>query len=123
LRPPLNNCVFSGTCRAHRVDSSLKWLDKHFSGNIKLTLPGYNAGEDAVKKYRGIPPYKETRKYVRRIVSIYAGYIRARRGISKSSLKYASKKSRSKKQALWQQAQARNERALSQNYISPSSIK
>lgn len=101
----------------------LKWLDKHFSGNIKLMLAGYNAGEDAVKKYRGIPPYKETRKYVRRIVRIYAGYIRARKGISKSSLKYASNKSRSKKQALWQQAQARNERALSQNYIPPSSIK
>jgi TPR repeat protein len=101
----------------------LKWLDKHFSGNIKLMLAGYNAGEDAVKKYRGIPPYKETRKYVRRIVSIYADYIRARRGIGKSSLKYASNKSRSKKQARWQQARARNERALSMEYISPSSIK
>jgi hypothetical protein len=56
-------------------------------------------------------------------VSIYADYIRARRGIGKSSLKYASNKSRSKKQARWQQAQARNERALSQNYIPPSSIK
>jgi TPR repeat protein len=101
----------------------LRWLDKHFSGNIKLMLAGYNAGEDAVKKHRGIPPYKETRMYIRRIVHIYADYIRARKGISKSSLKYASNKSRSKKQARWQQARARNARALSLEYIPPSSIK
>jgi hypothetical protein len=101
----------------------LRWLKKHFSGNIKLMLAGYNAGEDAVKKHRGIPPYKETRMYVRRIVHIYADYIRERRGLGKSSVKYASKKSRSKKQARWQQARTRNERALSRDYIPPSSIK
>jgi hypothetical protein len=76
-----------------------------------------------VKKHKGIPPYKETRQYVRRIVHIYADYIRARRGISKSSIRNASKKSQGKKQAAWQQAKARNERALSRGYISPSSIK
>jgi len=101
----------------------LHWLDDHFRGNIKLVLAGYNAGEHAVKKHKGIPPYKETRQYVRRIVHIYADYIRARRGISKSSIRNASKKSQGKKQAAWQQAKARNERALSRGYISPSSIK
>jgi len=101
----------------------LRWLDDHFRGNIKLVLAGYNAGEHAVKKHRGIPPYKETRQYVRRIVGIYADYIRARRGISKSSTRYASKKSQGKKQAAWQQARASNERALSRGYIPPSSIK
>ena len=101
----------------------LYWLKKHFSGNIKLVLAGYNAGEHAVKKYRGIPPYKETRLYVKRVVHIYAYYIRARRGISKSSTSYASKKNQGKKAAAWQQARTRNERALSQGYISPSSIR
>jgi TPR repeat protein len=101
----------------------LHWLNDHFNGKLKLVLAGYNAGEAAVKKYRGIPPYKETRMYVRRIVHIYADYIRARKGISKSSTSYASKKNRGKKQAAWKQARARNERALSRGYISPSSIK
>ena len=101
----------------------LRWLSDHFKGKVKLMLAGYNAGEDAVKKYRGIPPYKETRDYVKRIVHIYAGYIRARRGLSKSSANIASNKARVKKQAARQQARARNDRALARNYISPSSIK
>ena len=101
----------------------LHWLKDHFRGNTKLMLAGYNAGEHAVKKYKGIPPYKETRQYVRRIVHIYADYIRARRGISKSSTGYASKNSRGKKEAALQLAKSRNERALSRSYIPPSSIK
>lgn len=99
----------------------LRWLSDYFSGKTKLVLAGYNAGEDAVKKHKGIPPYKETRLYVKRIVHIYADYIRARRGISKSSGKYA-RNTRNKEMA-WQQAKARNERALTQGYIPPSSIK
>jgi len=101
----------------------LRWLSDHFKGKVKLILAGYNAGEDAVKKHKGIPPYKETRDYVRRIVHIYAGYIRARRGLSKSSANNASNKARVKKETALQQARARNERALARNYISPSSIK
>ena len=99
----------------------LRWLSDHFHGKIKLVLAGYNAGEHAVKKYKGIPPYKETRMYVKRIVRIYADYIRARRGVSKSSVKYA--KQRRKKEMALQQAKARNERALTRDYISPSSIR
>ncbi len=36
-----------------------------------LGLAAYNAGEAAVKKYRGIPPYRETRRYVRRVLNLY----------------------------------------------------
>jgi hypothetical protein len=100
----------------------LRWLSDHFSGKIKLMLAGYNAGEDAVKRHKGIPPYKETRDYIKRIVHIYAGYIRARRGMGKSA-NNASNKARVKKEAALQQAEARNERALARSYISPSSIK
>ncbi len=45
----------------------LRWLLDTFAGNEKLALAGYNASENAVVRYRGIPPYAETRNYVRKI--------------------------------------------------------
>ena len=44
---------------------------KRFSGNVELALAGYNAGEGAVDKYDGIPPYNETRNYVKIISKRY----------------------------------------------------
>lgn len=44
-----------------------------FNGNIPLTLAAYNAGAGAVAKYSGIPPYAETREYVRRAMVAYGG--------------------------------------------------
>lgn len=49
----------------------LHWLLKRFSGNVELALAGYNAGEGAVDKYNGIPPYNETRNYVKIISQRY----------------------------------------------------
>ncbi|HEY2963881.1 MAG TPA: lytic transglycosylase domain-containing protein [Pyrinomonadaceae bacterium] len=49
----------------------LSWLLKRFSGNVELALAGYNAGEGAVDKYNGIPPYNETRNYVKIISQRY----------------------------------------------------
>ena len=49
----------------------LSWLLKRFEGNVELALAGYNAGEGAVDKYKGIPPYKETQNYVVKIVGNY----------------------------------------------------
>lgn len=48
----------------------LRWLLDHFSGDLRLTLAGYNAGEGAVEHYRGIPPFRETQEYVRRITAL-----------------------------------------------------
>ena len=49
----------------------LAWLLKRFDGDVTLALAGYNAGEGAVDKYNGVPPYNETQNYVRRIVANY----------------------------------------------------
>ena len=49
----------------------LGWLLKRFSGNVELALAGYNAGEGAVDKYAGIPPYNETQNYVKIISKRY----------------------------------------------------
>ncbi len=49
----------------------LRFLLKRFNGNVSLALAGYNAGEGSVDKYDGIPPYKETQKYVRIITGRY----------------------------------------------------
>jgi soluble lytic murein transglycosylase-like protein len=49
----------------------LSWLLAHFDGDIELTLAGYNAGEGAVRRHGGVPPYAETRDYVRRILERY----------------------------------------------------
>ena len=45
----------------------LRWLLDHFKEDVKLALAAYNAGEAAVLRHRGIPPYDETRAYVSRI--------------------------------------------------------
>ncbi|MDR3764865.1 MAG: transglycosylase SLT domain-containing protein [Acidobacteriota bacterium] len=48
----------------------LKGLLQNFNGNVPLTLAAYNAGEGAVQRNGGIPPYTETRNYVHRITSL-----------------------------------------------------
>ena len=44
-----------------------------FDGNLEKSLAAYNAGEGAVARYGGIPPYNETRNYVRRALTAYYG--------------------------------------------------
>ncbi|MET0549038.1 MAG: transglycosylase SLT domain-containing protein [Xanthomonas sp.] len=45
----------------------LAWLLKRFNGNLSLAAAGYNAGEGAVDKHGGVPPYSETQRYVQRV--------------------------------------------------------
>ncbi len=49
----------------------LKNLLESYNGNIELSLAAYNAGSGAVSRNRGIPPYRETREYVKKITDIY----------------------------------------------------
>jgi soluble lytic murein transglycosylase len=52
----------------------LKLLLGRFQGNLELTLAAYNAGMKAVEKHGGIPPFAETRDYVRRVLRHYDAY-------------------------------------------------
>ena len=48
----------------------LKWLTERFGGDIQKSLAAYNAGEGAVDRFGGIPPYHETQQYVQRIFGL-----------------------------------------------------
>jgi hypothetical protein len=49
----------------------LRWLLAYYEGEVALVVAAYNAGEATVDKYKGIPPYAETRDYVRRVQRYY----------------------------------------------------
>lgn len=49
----------------------LRMLLKRFDGDLKLALAAYNSGEKTVDRYGGIPPYQETRDYVRKVIALY----------------------------------------------------
>jgi soluble lytic murein transglycosylase-like protein len=52
----------------------LRVLANNLGGDLVLTIAAYNAGEGAVRKYGGIPPFAETRRYVQRVLTNYYAY-------------------------------------------------
>jgi soluble lytic murein transglycosylase-like protein len=62
----------------------LRVLANMFNGDLELTLAGYNAGENAVVRYGGIPPYEETQQYVARVLAYYRRYREVREPVAQS---------------------------------------
>lgn len=65
--------VFEGRGNIHGGCRYLKSLLDDFEGDLPLALAAYNAGRETVRKYNGIPPYPETRNYVRQVLRLYNG--------------------------------------------------
>jgi soluble lytic murein transglycosylase-like protein len=50
----------------------LRWLLAYYQGEVTLAVAAYNAGEAAVDRYKGVPPYPETREYVERVSRLFS---------------------------------------------------
>jgi len=61
----------------------LDWLLTKYHDNLAEALAAYNAGPDAVDKYRGIPPYSETRAYVARVIHEFNRRVLAREALAR----------------------------------------
>jgi len=79
--------LMPGTARLHNVADAydpnenvdggvrhLRMLLDRYQGDLELSLAAYNAGSAAVEKHGGIPPFAETREYVRRVLRLYDSY-------------------------------------------------
>ena len=78
--------VYDSLDPQQNIEGGVKYLAKLlaiFGGNIKLATAAYNAGPNAVKKYKGIPPYKETKTYVDRVGVLYRRYQSALHALNK----------------------------------------
>ncbi|SNT69011.1 Transglycosylase SLT domain-containing protein [Psychrobacter sp. LV10R520-6] len=74
---------------AENIEGSAKyiaWLMRRFDNKVEYAVAGYNAGEGNVDKYGGIPPFKETRNYVKRVMSRYHSLYKNDSGLSGSSM-------------------------------------
>jgi len=78
----------------------LRWLLDRFNGNVHFALAGYNAGEGKVDRYGGIPPYKETREYVRRVMGVFKT-LHGKMSTSAYGSSYKAPKSRAHYQKVW----------------------
>ena len=61
----------------HNIQGGVKYIKRlldRFNGDVQLALAAYNAGSRNVRKYRGMPPYPETKKYVKKVRHLHSDY-------------------------------------------------
>jgi len=68
----------------------LQWLTQRFGGDVEKILAAYNAGEGAVERFGGIPPYRETQQYVRRVLAALGAPVPDSLGAPASTITRAS---------------------------------
>jgi soluble lytic murein transglycosylase-like protein len=69
------NDLFDPTDNVRIGTRYLRYLNRRFNGDTTLVLAAYNAGEGTVRRHQGVPPYKETRDYLRKISISHAEYV------------------------------------------------
>ena len=68
------NDVFNPEQNIHAGVRYFKSLLKQFDGDVKLALAAYNAGSRNVRHYKGIPPFKDTKRYLKKVYRYYEFY-------------------------------------------------
>jgi hypothetical protein len=63
--------AFSATQNIRAGLTYLRWLLTRYDGDVALAAASYNAGEGAVDRYHGVPPYPETQQYVKKVLHLY----------------------------------------------------
>ncbi len=61
----------------HNITGGVKYLKKlldKYNGNVEIALAAYNAGSRNVRKYKGVPPYRETKKYIKKVSALHEKY-------------------------------------------------
>lgn len=61
----------------HNIQGGVKYIKRlldRFNGDVQLALAAYNAGSQNVRKYKGIPPYPETKKYIKKVSHLHSSY-------------------------------------------------
>ncbi len=66
--------AFDSTANVRGGLAYLRWLLAYYQGRLPLVLAAYNAGENAVDRHRGVPPYAETRNYVRLVLGVVRAF-------------------------------------------------
>jgi len=78
--------MFDPTKNVRTAIMHVKRLTKIYNGNLKLTVAAYNAGEGNVARYGGIPPFKETQNYVKRVLGYHSDLKVAKSSMSGSPM-------------------------------------
>ncbi len=63
--------AFDATQNTRAGNAHLRWLLSYYRGNIVFALAAYNAGEGRADRYKGVPPFPETKDYVDRVIALY----------------------------------------------------